>query len=141
MRDYVFSATPFDLQWKKDQADFKKNFEEKKVASLGSFAKKVLKIYITTPIEKIKFSSMPLFSGSISESMGPIASYAKNENIPYLLLDELEDQFLLALPLVDNKDCGQAVLVATKIRGEKGSGKGIQSIGRMCDGVIKWGEF
>ncbi|MBI3293558.1 MAG: hypothetical protein HYZ71_02375 [Deltaproteobacteria bacterium] len=98
-------------------------------------------MYLTQQIHIVKTHSMPLFSGSLSESAAPMAQYAKEDNLPYLLLDEGEREFLLALPIPDQIDCTKAVLIARKGKSEGDETQGNQNIGHVCDGVTRWGAF
>ena len=79
---------------------------------------------------------MPLFSGSLYESVGPLAAYALQKSEIFLLIDERNGYFLVAKPLPANEACKSHVHMVMKTK-LKNQSPYIRT-GVVCDGVVKW---
>ena len=79
---------------------------------------------------------MPLFSGSLFESVGPLSTYASQRGTTFLLIDERNGYYLVAKPIPANEACKSRVLMAMK---NKLNVKTLYTrTGLVCDGVLTW---
>jgi len=111
-RDFVFSRPTF-LQdsevgevatSKVSEALFEDQFQLVAVTSLPAYSRAVLSELGVTQ-SQIKYHAMPLFVGSLEESIGPLTSYAEKFNQPHLLADNESHHFLLVLPQPSTPAC------------------------------------
>lgn len=141
-KDYVFSDAVFAQEVSGKVSDlgaFQSRFRETSYMALSAFSKKVLDQTIQSKPERMKFLEMPVFSGALHESIGPLSSFSNTEKVPFLLMEEESQQYLLVSPASGPKDCKDAVDIYLKIRIKKDqSTTGQLMKGLSCAGVNKW---
>lgn len=123
-RDYVFSRPSFLLVGDNPQRGnvlheqkhmLSDMFIKRNVSDLSANAKNAVKSIGVTSAT-IQYLEMPLFVGSVSESIAPLAQYAIDKSATYLLIDEKSGAYLIAAPLPENSQCKKhAKLVARMI--------------------------
>ncbi len=143
-KDYVFSEAAFFQKPDTPLNDLYKNkFEFKSPDNLSNFEKIAL-LYggiHETPPKGIRYLKMPLFLGSIWESFGPLTRFATQDNMVYLLSDEEDRKFLVAVPLPPTPNCPNPVSFAmTHDPAQSADGLHISDrirSGTTCDTVIQ----
>jgi hypothetical protein len=85
---------------------------------------------------------MPMFRGSIGESVLSLVDFALRENKPYLLVDEDRHLFLATAPLPGSSSCARNARIAVTLRQTattlKGPDPRVVRMGLVCDGRIRW---
>jgi hypothetical protein len=155
-RDHVFSKASFlhvadaakpTTASSSSGERLKSKFTERKVAELSGFAKQAVQNANPDKLpEKIMYYSMPLFSGSVDESIAVLSRYALADHMTYLIIDEDNKFYLAATPLAGNKNCKErtrlAMLVKLHNQGSKAGNNKTQTplllIGETCNGVNHW---
>jgi hypothetical protein len=143
-RDFVF-ASPTFLSGVHDfvdgSASFRNAFRSAKGSELSPAEKHVLALRSNKGGSKdVVLQSMPLFIGSLYESIGPMASFARQEDKVFLLFDPKSEDFLLAEAEVSDDKCANRVEILMsrpKTKSDQGSKKEHRQ-GMMCNGRIQW---
>ena len=137
-RDYIFARAAYFYRAAPQEQGFETLFREADVSAskLGAHASEALQIAGHPRSEPIQILSMPLFSGSLFESIGPLAAYASQKGQTFLLIDERNGYFLVARQLPANEACKSRVLIAMKTK------LNVDTLytrtGIVCDGVVTW---
>jgi hypothetical protein len=133
-RDYVFThsalAAPM-IMAKNLTGGLAARFSEKKVSDLSEYERTIFKE--VGSYQTIQFASMPLFVGSEVEAMGPLAKLALEKKVPYFLVDDRYQQFLLVMPDSPNSDCDRPARIIRSV--EEVQSK-IWLYAQFCDGSI-----
>ena len=169
-RDFVFEDFPVFLARSEDplrldphQSNnlFKLKFSDRKLKDLEPRDQKIIKFSkVDLVSEGIKFLSMALFSGSISESAGTLSKYANEDHQIYLLSDPDTGQMMAAFPQnkkrnkndkLKSEDCDSSVLlIITQYLRFAGLKPGVLippnfkdlptpfAIGRFCKNKLTW---
>jgi hypothetical protein len=104
-RDYVFSQSSF-FTAKTSAADpstFYSRFLKKNLAQLDEKSKQALVDFHLNENSPLKLLAMPLFPGSLNESIAPLIEYVRSDHLPFLLIDEENGLFIAASPAPVNK--------------------------------------
>jgi hypothetical protein len=150
-RDYVFSRPAL---FRESQArllpapdGFDTRFHQAKFDELTSLGKKAIRWAAGTPAPLVEVASMHVFSGTLHEALAPLARYAARDGVPYLLVDELTQQYLVAAPQGAASGCKNPVRVAIRnlalnptflaAHPEVHDGV-VYELGQVCSGVNTW---
>lgn len=82
---------------------------------------------------RVRVLAMPLFAGSLSESVAPVAAAAQQTGEAHLLVDERAGYFLSATP--GSAPCEARLVMRTKRQGAPALRRG-----ELCGGVARWEE-
>lgn len=147
-RDFVFSHASFlgagATTAEATEAPFSGHFQPKPQADLPPFSRSVLQFFKVQAAE-VRYFSMPLFTGSLDESIGPLIAAATTG--PYLLADNDGRRFLLVSPSSPTPDCQNALDLFESSTGHSarkrldGSAPPTHPIlmrGRVCGGKVEW---
>lgn len=137
-RDFVF-ARPAFFNFKKEKAieTFASRFKDTNFKDLSGYGRAIVGNILFKEADKIKYLSMPLFVGSLYESISPLVSYAKETKSQYFLLDEKSRQFLFVYPVEPTPDCPDKIRVVMP-QLDSNNKKKIWQFGNACDGENKW---
>lgn len=139
-RDFVFSAPTFMSSIGELYSDigdtYQSKFRRRRVQDLSVFEKKILTLLNVKP-KHVMMIRMRLFSGSLYESIGPLAKYVKQSVNVYLIVDPVKKRFLAAEKQTrTNKRCyagGTDIYLSYMKKGELSVKRG-----HVCDGKNQW---
>jgi len=138
-KDYVFSEPIFDESLRTPGLGrYSQKFIPTPVEELAeNIRPQIAKILKPTLATQVKFLTMPLFEGSIDESIAPISNYAEKEKVPFLLTDNKADLYLLAFPGKSTSVCLKPVEVVISLGtiGTPAHKRKIKRL-RLCSGTI-----
>ncbi len=148
-RDFVFSKATFmghSLAQEAQAAaatDFRTRFKDKALSEMSAFEKRAVELTTDKKeYEKIKYLSMELFPGSVSESIGALSQYSIRDNTIYAIINEKTHQFLVSNPLPRSPECKARARLARTMTVEQRSKPGAPirqinavQIGFICDGI------
>ena len=139
-RDFVFSAPTFLSSMGELYSDigdtFRSKFRRHRSQDLSAFEKKIVSLLNINP-KYVMIKRMRLFSGSLYESIGPLAKYVNESGEVYLIVDPVKKRFLAAEKQSrSNSKCymGGALLYLSYYK------KGEFSVkrGHVCEGKNQW---
>ena len=145
-RDFIFSRPTF-FEKKADSSEAAASFENKfavvPVGLLSRFSQRIVEYFgVMTP--EVRYLAMPLFTGSLDESIGPVVEAVRKSGIAHLLTDDDHRQFLFAKPLVSTQECGPTLVEVTlnalgraEIDDSSGA-KPVLRTGSVCKSAITW---
>ena len=151
-RDFVFSQLLFPnrtVLTTLSDVDFSKKFTPYTLDKLRKSALAALSAADNKETTVMGYQ-MPLFTGSLSESIGPLVRYASESKKTYVLFDKKNDFALVAKPLPSTKECKMNVIVVIQGAEKCDRPEGIIQeaaskttnppcqfqIGNGCDGVV-----
>jgi hypothetical protein len=145
-RDFVFSRSTFlgragvtatDVP----SANFRGSFRRVETKEYSPLTLEALRLSKNSDASVLMYASMMLFSGSMQESIGPLADYVRQDQTPYLLADETQQQFILVKPLQNDSMCRTAeqvisVLTVKLTAEDRPEARPFRSLttGRVCNG-------
>jgi hypothetical protein len=141
-RDFVFSEPVFSARRAVGEADggssYARSFERRDWATLTPFERQAVASLGEVAGGPVMVASMPLFRGSLGESIGSVGGFSAHDGLPYLLVDEDSGLFLVARPLPGRADCpaGAQFFVTVQGPGLEHELKG----GEVCNGHLVWKE-
>jgi hypothetical protein len=101
-----------------------------------------------TPDLQIKILEMPLFDGSVNESISPVVEFSRKDRLPYLLADKTDGFFIAAVPgpAAPSKDaspdCDNEVKLARVMaqhnRSNPNMTRNVVTHGRACGDKVVW---
>ncbi|MFK7826786.1 MAG: cytochrome P460 family protein [Oligoflexales bacterium] len=98
-RDFVFSAPTFLSTMGELYSElgdtFRSKFRRHRSIDLSDFEKKIISLLNKNP-KHVMLKRMRLFSGSLYESIGPLAKYVKESGDVYIIVDPVKKRFLAA---------------------------------------------
>jgi hypothetical protein len=145
-RDYIFAMPTFQeklANWFREPGtEFKNHFRARKISDLNSFEKNVLTLLSQMPTS-VRSYRMRLFSGSLYESIGPLASFAETSGQVYFLVDPVKKRFLLAERAKPTSECASPVNIymdrrTTYKKDGKVDSRISIGVGQVCNGINKW---
>ena len=145
-RDYVFSKPTFLSENITALSPLKSRFTVQSTKDLDPSLVNVISATGPRP-DKIRTYKMLLFFGSLSESVGPLAGFAKQDYLPYLLIGtSVENRFLLATPKAADSTCSEpganvfSSLGIGSLKEPKTDPRDYIEVrrGRECKGAITW---
>ncbi len=144
-RDFVFSGPTFLGSVASTLGNvgtkFEDRFRTRALSELNQYEKSILALLPQQPT-KVKSLRMRLFSGSLHESIGPLARFTESKEL-YLLSDPIQKRFLLAQHLPSQDGCksrAKVIMIRSKkqlVAGERKRLK-VLSTGTVCDGSNRW---
>ncbi len=138
-RDFVFGQDSFASKTAPahSELDFRSKFELKGFNDLPAYSQAVIRAAAPSSTnQKFKYYSMPLFLGSLHESVGPLGEFAAEDQLPYLLADATRSEFLLVLPEEPNPECPHPAKVVIPLTGKNNDT--IWRFGHFCSGRNRW---
>ena len=144
-RDYIFAMPTFQdnlASWFREPGqEFKDHFRLRTMAELTTFEKNILDLLGQKPAS-VRSYRMRLFSGSLYESIGPLAKFAEGGSI-FFLVDPINKRFLIAEPMKPTKECRNLTNILMDRRtivkkGDKVENRISIGKGTVCNGENKW---
>ena len=112
-KDYIFTAPSFMGKLSKKYSQFgtryKDNFKTRSVKDLSRAEQKIVSL-LPQRKSKVEVLQMRLFTGSLFENIGPMASLVKSDKKTYMVFDPNEKRFIIAQPLKSTASCKSRVL-------------------------------
>ena len=140
-RDFVFSAPTFMSSIGELYSElgdtFRSKFRRQHSQDLSNFEKKIVSLLNYTNPKHVLLKRMRLFSGSLYESIGPLAKYVKESGEVFMIVDPVKKRFLAAEKQSGpNTKCyaGGAVIYLSYYK----KGKFSVKKGHVCNGENKW---
>jgi hypothetical protein len=146
-RDYIFSSPVFLPRARQEKEPssprFLDQFKPVPAAALPTFSRGVAAFFqVQGPLYYLR---MPLFSGSLDESINPLLAATRVTGHTYLLADEEHRHFLLVKSQAPSGDCpARAAVIHIKFLGQSslisdhGALQAMLREGQSCQGPIAW---
>ena len=112
-KDFVFSAPTFlgalSTKYSQFGSRYKDSFKTRSVKDLSKAEQKIVSL-LPQRKSKVELLNMRLFTGSLFENIGPLASMVKSDKKTYMVFDPNEKRFIVAQPLKSSASCKSRVL-------------------------------
>jgi hypothetical protein len=141
-KDFVFSEplfSPWPAVPPTTSSPYAGQFVKRSARELSPFELKALASVRAEAATDVMRLSMPLFRGSLGESIGTLAGFSNQSQQPYLLVDSESELFLVTKPLPPRAGCTSLAQFMLTVQGPSGALRDLKG-GEVCDGKVEWKE-